>query len=126
MKNRLGMSYCKIQKTAVHLNSVKNLVLRQQFSVQCLDIFRQDKIILNVDETWLGMTNFKQMKWRAKGTTNSVPVVTMLPRITMIAGLDTQGRVYVSLIQGNSNDQTMDIFFRHLCMKLDRERPNWR
>jgi hypothetical protein len=66
------------------------------------------------------------MKWRAKGTTNSVPVVTMIPRITMIAGLDTQGRVYVSLVQGNSNDQTMDIFFRHLCMKLDRERPNWR
>ena len=40
MKNRLGMSFHKIQPTAVHLNSVKNLVLRQQFSLQCLEIFR--------------------------------------------------------------------------------------
>ena len=54
MVNRLGMSFKKVQTSAIHLNSEKNLVLRQQFSLKCLELLRQGKIILNIDETWLG------------------------------------------------------------------------
>ena len=57
------------------------------------------------------MTDFRKMKWRIKGTTNSVGYVQMAPRISMIAGLDTKGEVYLSLVQANSNAKIMEIFF---------------
>ena len=45
----------------------------------------------------------------------------MSPRITMFIGLDTAGEVYLSLLQSNSNNRTMEIFLRQLVLKLDRE-----
>ena len=61
------------------------------------------------------------MKWRAPGTTNSIPKVQMQPRITMFVALDTAGQVYLSLLQSNSNSKVMEIFLRQLVLKLDRE-----
>lgn len=72
------------------------------------------------------MADFRRMKWRATGTTNSVAQLPLTPRISMIMGIDTAGRVYVTLVQANSNGKVMEIFFRQLALKLDKERPNWR
>ena len=84
------------------------------------------KVIINCDETWIGMTDFRRRKWRPKRSTNSVPQLQLYPRITMILGLDNMGRVYLSLLQGNSNAQTMELFFHSLVRTLDKERPGWR
>ena len=59
--------------------------------------------ILNCDETWLGMTDFRRSKWQVIGSTNSISKKLMVPRVTMILGLDTFGNVYMSLLQSNSN-----------------------
>ena len=32
----------------------------------------QKKTILNVDETWIGMTDFRRMKWGQRSQTNGV------------------------------------------------------
>ena len=58
---------------------------------------------MNVDETWLDMSDFRRMKWRPKDQTNSNGVVMIQPRISMIVALDTLGNVYLSLTQSNSN-----------------------
>ena len=44
----------------------------------------------------------------------------------MIAGLDSRGRLYISLLQSNSNVAVMKLFFNSLTKKLDNERPHWR
>ncbi len=54
-----------------------------------------------------------------KGTTNSIPKLSMVPRITMFAGMDTDGELYLSLLQSNSNNKVMEIFLRKLVLKLD-------
>ena len=126
MKDTLGMSYRKIKFMSIHTNSEKNLVLRQRFAIEFLELMKKGKRIINIDETWLGQTDFRKMKWRVKGTTNPVGMVQMVPRISMIVGLDTDGKVYLSLLQSNSNAKVMDIFFRQLSLKLDKERANWR
>jgi hypothetical protein len=59
------------------------------------------------------------MKWMVKGTTNSIPKLSMVPRITMFAGMDTDGELYLSLLQSNSNNKVMEIFLRKLVLKLD-------
>ena len=91
-----------------------------------LDALYAGKVVLNLDETWLGMSDFRRKKWQVPGTTNSVPKLQLAPRISMICGLDTTGRIYLSLVQANSNSKIMGIFFRALVKKLDAERPGWR
>ena len=126
MRNELGMRYRKVVAVSVHANSEKNLVLRQQYAQEIIKLLSMGRIILNIDETWLGMSDFRRMKWRAKGTTNSVAQLQLTPRVSMIAGLDTKGRVYLSLVQANSNSKMMELFFQHLVKKLDAEGPRWR
>ncbi len=44
----------------------------------------------------------------------------------MIVGLDTQGSVFLTLVQANSNSKIMEIYLHELVAKLDDERPGWR
>jgi len=72
------------------------------------------------------MSDFRQMKWQVKGIRNSVPITQIQPRITMITCVDTLGNCYMALAQSNSNSKIMELFFRSLFRKLERERRMWR
>ena len=126
MVDELGMSYRKITSIQIYANSNRNLICRQRFAMKLINLMFDGKRILNIDQTWLGMSDFRRMKWRAKGTTNSVPQLALLPRISMFLGLDTDGQVYLSLFQANSNTKITELFFHHLVKQLDAERPDWR
>ena len=82
MREDLDMRYRKIKAVSVHGNSEKNRVLRQQFAKHYIEALSTGKIILNVDETWLGMSDFRRMKWQVPGTSNSVGKLQMTPRIS--------------------------------------------
>ena len=126
MKQELGMRYRKIHTVSLHSNSEKNLVLRQRWALEFLALARKKKVFLNIDETWLGMSDFRRMKWQVPDTTNSVAKLDIAPRITMILGLDTRGNVFLALAQANSNSDMMELYFRGLAARLDQERPQWR
>ena len=49
----------------------------------------------------------------------------MNPRLTLIAALDSDGRVYFTLTQANTNSDLMLVFMKHLMQQLDREDPEW-
>ena len=98
MRHQLKMRYRKVIPISIHGNSEKNLVLRQQFAQKFIHHLLDGKILLNVDESWLGMTDFRRRKWRTPKSTNSVKRLELTPRISMILGLDTTGRVYLSLL----------------------------
>ena len=49
----------------------------------------------------------------------------MLPRISLIAALDTEGRIYFSLTQCNTDADVMTMFLRVLCRQLNCETPGW-
>ena len=50
----------------------------------------------------------------------------MTPRVSMLTAVDTLGNCYVALAQSNSNESMMSLFWKSLCLKLDKERPGWR
>ena len=126
LREELDMRYRKIKTVSLHSNSEKNLVLRQRWALEFLAQARRKNVFLNVDETWLGMSDFRRRKWQAPGTTNSVPKIEVAPRVTMILGLDTLGNIYAALAQANSNSAMMELFFRSLAFRLDQQRPSWR
>ena len=88
-----------------------------------LGLDHSKKIILNIDESWLDIMDYRRMKWRPYGSTNSVAMKQVSPRISMIIGFDTLGNIYASFTQVNTNSKIMVMYLRNLVKKLDRDRP---
>ena len=100
-------------------------MLRQQYALTFLDLDLKAKTIINVDETWLNGTRFLRRVWTptdAPATFNDNQVA---PRISVIAALDTAGRVYCALTQATTDSDVMCTFLRHLKRQLDQETPGW-
>ena len=122
----LGLKYKKVQHIALSANSQRGLVLRQQWAINYLKQDPEYKVTCFLDETWLGMSDFRRQKWQMPGSKNSVGAFQMTPRVTMMTALDSLGNCYVALAQSNSNESMMSLFWKSLVKKLDKERPNWR
>ena len=91
-----------------------------------LQLLDEGKRIINIDETWLPHLDFRNKKWRQRGDTNSVSTKTLSHRVNMIAALDTDGRLYLSLTQFNTDADVMLMFMSRLAQVLTEEDPNWR
>ena len=126
MKNDLGMSYRKIRAISHFENTAVNLVLRQQFAMKFIEALLKKTRWFNIDETWLGMTDFRRMKWQDPRGANSTPKALMQPRISMIVALDNYGQTYVSLSQGNTDTSTIELFLRDLVSQVAEEDRRWR
>ena len=85
----------------------------------------QKKNHISLDETWLGMSDFRRMHWKPYRCNYSVKVKQVQPRISMITALDQQGNIYLSITQSNSNKSMMTLFMEHFVQKLDRQNAHW-
>jgi hypothetical protein len=56
------MRYKKIKKIPFQGNSDRCLVLRQLYAKQLLGILNEGKRVINIDETWLPQTDFRNRK----------------------------------------------------------------
>ena len=76
--------------------------------------------MINIDETWLGMSDFRRMGYFKKDGNNSIPQKAVSPRISMIVAVSSHGDVWLCLTHSNSNKCMMGIFVEKLCLKLDK------
>ena len=106
----MGLRYRKVKHIANTANSISGKILRQQWAIRFIEKYHKDRIYLNCDETWLGMSDFRRMKWQAPGNNNSVPAFQMAPRVSLFTALDSFGNVYISLSQSNSNEQMFFLY----------------
>ena len=49
----------------------------------------------------------------------------MIPRISLLLALDTDGKMWCSLTQANTDADVMTLFLRRLVRRLDQESPGW-
>lgn len=63
MRCQLGMTYSKIKDVSFLENSVRNLVMRQQFALKYVESAMKRPRVINIDQTWLGMEDFRRRKW---------------------------------------------------------------
>jgi hypothetical protein len=59
----MGMKFRKVHHIALSANSQRSLVLRQKWAIALLRHDLTKTVILNLDETWLGMSDFRRRKW---------------------------------------------------------------
>ena len=68
----------------------------------------------------------EEKKWRQKGDNNSVPTKQNSFRVNMIAALDNEGRIYLSITQFNTDTDVMLMFLSRLAQVLTSEHKDWR
>ena len=56
------------------------------------------KRIINIDETWIGEMDFRRMKWRRRGESNTIGSKDVSPRLSMLAAIDNYGGFYFSIV----------------------------
>ena len=126
MRVQLKMSFRRVHKVPRQANSERCLVLRQKYALQILPLLEQGKRIINVDESWLNETSFVRKMWQPKSQACSVTAPIVSPRLSVIAAIDTEGRVWFALTQANTDSEVLLIFFQSLIEKLDLDTPDWR
>ena len=92
-----GLKYSKVKHISMQGNSAKSLVLRQQWAMAFLEQDFRAKNVINIDETWLGMCDFRRQHWKYKRGNCSVKAKQLVPRISMITGVDKVGNIYLCL-----------------------------
>ena len=103
MKSELSLRYLPLKRIAYQANSAYALILRKQFAETMIGLLKKGKHIINVDETWINLKNYRRRRWRKHGVVNSVNTRVVSPRISFIAAMSTTGETYFSLTQVNTD-----------------------
>ena len=100
--------------------------MRQQYGMAMIPILEKGMRVINIDESWLNGTTFIRRMWAPKKDTCSTVIITVTPRLSLLAAIDTEGQSWFSLTQATTDSDVLYIFFVHLIQILDLESPNWR
>ena len=90
-----------------------------------LSLLKSGRRLINVDETWLNESNFTRKVWCHPNTPATEPIRAISPSLSMIAALDTDGKIFFSLGHAVTEQDTFMLFLRHLVMELDKDSPGW-
>ena len=112
------MSYRTLKQTAYQGNSQRCLVTRMLYAKKMFQLLDAGKRIINIDETWLPHLDFRNKKWRRRGEPNTLSTKSLSPKVNMIAAVDTDGNLYLSLTQQNTDNDIMLMFFSRLANVL--------
>ena len=91
-----------------------------------LDLLLSGKKIINVDQSWVNETNFTNMMWCQGPTACTITSKAVTPRLAIIAALSTNGDIYFSLTQCNTDSEILMLFFKHLITLLDSQDASWK
>ena len=120
------MRYKRIKRIPNTSNRDLNLVSRQQYAIEMIKVYQNYKRVVNIDETWINQSDFRHKCWRTKGSTQSMPKSKVQPRISLIAGIDNFGEVYLCFTQANTNNKVMNLFLSHFAKTMEFIDKNWR
>ena len=125
MRKDLGLSFVMAKKLHPAANSARSLVLRQQYAIKMLELLQQDRHVVNLDETWLNETSFVRRTWAPKNGRSNATLNAVIPRVSMIAAMDTDGRVWFTLSHAATDSNIMALFLERLTQALHREAPGF-
>ena len=69
---------------------------------------------------------FVRRRWRKRGQVNTMNEHKINPRTSVLMAIGTNGEVYCSLTQVNTDSRVFCLFLSSLARKLTKEDRNWR
>ena len=73
---------------------------------------------MNIDETWINELDFARRKWHDQNESNSLPRKYVSPRLSVLAAIDTEGRVFMAMTTGNTTSEVVCLFVSQLVELL--------
>ena len=113
------MGYRMARVVPIQSNLERSLVLRQQYSLKILPLLETGHRIINVDESWLNNTHHLRKTWVPSDAPGTFREKQVAPRVSLILASDTEGRLWFSLTQVNTDADVMTLFLRYLTRQLD-------
>ena len=121
-----NMSFRTIRRANILGNEPRALVLRQHWAKVFLPLLESRKRVLIVDESWFTSLDQRRKKWAPRCHKNSVVQKELGRKVNIICGLDTDGRVYASIHQINTDESVFVTFLTKLAETLQKEDPQFR
>ena len=94
--------------------------------MRMIELLKEGRLILNVDESWVAQTNFTRKLWVPANAPATVTQAPVTPRLSLIVALDSEGRIFYSMTQAATDQNVMMIFLIKLVEQLDIALPDWR
>ena len=94
--------------------------------MKLLELLKEGKTILNVDESWIADSDYSRRIWCPTDGTATISNKPLSMKVAIIAAIDTEGRIYFTLTHSLTNSEVIGMFFSHLCKTLDLEQADWR
>ena len=126
MRRELNMTYTQVKFLSVKANAPRSLVVRSLYARKLLDLLKQNFRVVNVDESFLNVSDFRKRKWNRKSESNSQPKHIISPRLTLISAVDTDGEVYLSLSTVNTRSEEFCLFMKRFLLKQQAQDSNWK
>ena len=83
-----------------------------------LELLEQGFTIMNIDESWINELDFARRKWHDRNESNSLPRKSVSPRLSVLAAIDTEGRVFMAMTTGNTTSEVVCLFVSQLVELL--------
>ena len=104
MRKELSLGYRLAKTVPIQSNHERCLVLRQQYALRMIPLLESGCFcsppahrVINLDQSWLNGTRFTRRVWVPAGAPATVTDKQVAPRLSLIAALDTEGRLWFSL-----------------------------
>ena len=89
--------------------------MRLRYSKVLIDELNKGTRVINIDESWLPHLNFRRRSWRKRGEANTIGKKQISYKVNVISAVDTEGNVYLSLTQFNTDSNVMMTFMSRLA-----------
>lgn len=110
-----GLCYGRIKRVSPYGNTERNRVLRCLYAQKMLELFTEGKHIVNIDESWLSVSDFKSFSWFERGREHSMRDRTLKCKINIIVAVSNRGHSWLAQTYVNTNEQVMQLFITHLA-----------
>ena len=127
LTNDFGLCYKRIKRVSPYGNSERNIVLRSLYARQMLTLYDSGKTIINIDESWLSVSDFRHHTWQFGKDKVAMNDKTLKIKINMIAAVSNRGQCWLGLTYVNTTEEVFQLFISHLADVLTRSgNVNWR
>ena len=102
-------------------------MLRSLYAQKMFEVYGKRTHVVNLDESWLPEADFRRSNWDARGEPHSFPANLMGKKVNMIVAISSEGFVWLSLTQVNTDEDVMQLFLSKLTQAFALQfGPGWR
>ena len=115
MKRKFKFSFRRIKRVSQPGNSERCKVLRHLYARKMFKMYDEGQHIVNVDESWVPVTDFRRRCWNKAGEGNSMSDRPLGHKVNIIVAVSSEGQVWLSQTQCNTDENVMMMFLSKLA-----------